>query len=523
MLSLSSACIPESIFDELVAHSGEEENEESEESGFEPESPSFLEPASGTLSLPADQRSTLELHTQGVRAGSTTLLLDGKNLGTLPLGNREGEFDGSLLRLYFGGSLTKGVHALNLYNPGDPLGALSAPVAIEVTASGELVPTVELSNTAFASAMELHQDESAVSGVLSWVEAGSQDPELSWIRSDGAGLWIDSPLRHADLPSYVPSLGSWSRLSTQVVPAAGDDDESLRIVWAKDRSGLAVHHAHVEAETGSFTSSPQTWDAIAFRFVGGEAYRLGSPQFIDDFVVLPIHAPRDTEQPMPGDHALLYAHWPASDQQPGELRRLTAPPGSDMSQLGTLVDLRAPSAGDSSLLVSIDGIWTRRVATEASLGVLNLPLAPTRGIDPLPANTAYIAGANGALGSRTTLVSAGENSMIHFEATYANRAESQGIIGVPLPAQAPSGPPAVSSWGGRTVFALPYGEENLHVVVSDGARGRAYSLPHQCEQVALGRPEIVSDITTPGDPPTPIAVACLRAGALFLGELKAAP
>jgi hypothetical protein len=92
-------------------------------------------------------------------------------------------------------------------------------------------------------------------------------------------------------------------------------------------------------------------------------------------------------------------------------------------------------------------------------------------------------------------------------------------MGAPLPAQAPSGPPAVSCWEGRTIFALPYAGADLHLVVADGARGRAYSLPTQCEQVALGRPAVGGDGDPEGDPSGVIGLACLREGELYLGSI----
>ena len=515
----SSACAPESIFDDEGPGAASETETETGTSFPPPPTPAFVDPASGRLEVRADQREPIELRVRAVFPGQTVLLIDGQSVGTLHPANAIGHLEDNRLTLNLDGALTTGVHGLTLFTPGDGVGPSSSPIAIDVKAG----PARELE---YALGLEVADGVEALAATTAgppsvfWIENGADEPTLA-VAPIGTGetpFDLSAPWR-VPLPGYLIRPEQAPRIAVQ------RDENGLRVAWPVGASADRIDWA---AWTFDDLAVPLASGTALLRtdpaFEPFEYVELGAPFVAADALVVEVVAMKDSEAARPGDRRLARLRWADMEAGPAELHLVADTRGEDLDAVGPLLDLRrvvdeSAAEARADLVTRLSGSWARRLTIDGTTGLIGVDGGEARRhTSTLPFGELQLAAVAGALGSRTSLAVGGSEMVAVFEATFASRSTTD-RLSLPLFPGERRMAPSPALLGGCPIFGVARGSERgIAVFTTDGVTVQLTELATTCDQLVFA-PTAIGNSTDDTDTHR-LPALCLQGARVFLGELR---
>ncbi|MFO0637255.1 MAG: hypothetical protein U0168_30900, partial [Nannocystaceae bacterium] len=300
--------------------------------------PDFLEPAGGELHLDVDRILDVELDVFAT-AGVTRVLLDGRSLGMLSPQGPQGVLADGNLRLYLRGGLVPSRHTLQLSTP-DPVSNEQSEV-VDVFVDPVQIPELRWDDgAALGTADALVVGGSGERGVLALIDRTSAPPQARVLPVAGRG-WDPTAARTLPLPELVAPAPD--------AVAIESDQAQLRVAWLRGDPATAVWVGEL-AWDGAAASANVLALELSPQWLGPyEWASLTTPLWLDGELFAQVHAPRDVEQPRPGDHTIVRERLHA-----GPPARL-ALPTLDHDALVAVLDPLADAGGRDVFALRRDG------------------------------------------------------------------------------------------------------------------------------------------------------------------------
>jgi hypothetical protein len=494
-------------------------------SGEGPGMPSFSEPASGRLSLPATRIDDLVLAVRDVEPGHTELVIDDHGLGPLGEESSVGALEGEALRLPVRGSMISGKHHM-LMRTRSPSGVSDSEIIeVEIIAELEAVPVASATMPTGLDGTRVLALGEGRDALLLVLHAHELDPRLHLVGRGESG-WDLYDERTVAAPGLALAPGE------RVLPVAalryGRTDDDPGRVRVAVRAGVPGTHIELldmawDAATPAVepVASLTASDALAGR--PAEWAELGRPWLAGELLLAELWAPLDVESPRPGDRALVWSRVHDQGQGLDGAQRVAVRPDLvDLDRLGPALDRVSTERGGPTLFtIRADQHQPLVLEPDPTGGVRVRPTVAdgndrTFSFVDLPLATVV-----GAFGARTvagvTTTSSGRMRVALVDDLGQGGSKETSLSDDDLPSfDQITGELAPASVGGLTVFLVPYGPElPVHAIYTAGAAVRVVSLTElRCDSVAVaGNP----------DPGGEVPLACARDGELWLGTLNAMP
>jgi hypothetical protein len=494
----------------LSACGGDSPSPEGEDE-TEPEAlpnPIFIEPAQGTASLAITRTADVSFLVTGISLGSTTLEIDGRDVGTLAERTRLGWLDSERLHLHMGGGMVPGRHTLQLVAPGLEEPKRSDLVTIDLVPQMAATPSVTASVSTGLRADALVVAGADEHGLLLLLDGDHADV----LEARDAG-WSLEPVRRFELPGLV--RGPLDACLPSVLRIDDDGGDRVRIAWRVDLPGthIDVLEAPLHGDTPGEIVTALDLDP---EIVGVVEYaELGCPLLLPRVVLAELLAAVDTEQPRPGDRALVSATLLGDRLDPGRARRLVFEEPIDVDRPEPVLDLTTPAGLGATLVgARMGGIWPIVVEFDPTSGTAARRSGSDHPIPVLANVDRPLRVVSGAFGSRTIAAldrGSGRLALARIDDS-SRRApvvhELDGFTETP-----PGGNVAGTLVAGTPVFVVPMAEQPTVVVTMRSDAPVVRSLDVQCDAVALPHSRVANEGTSVG-------LACLLHDELHLVTLE---
>lgn len=486
--------------------------------------PAFLNPSIGEFSLPSSQHVPKDITVRAIVLGNTQLLLDGRSVGSMPTGDPLGELTEDRLRLDLRGAMTTGVHTLQLVTraPGGLLYSNELTMRVEQPHTAMPPVTAELDADAIGEGDALVLGGAGRSALLGLVDHGPTPTLRPYLAE--AGGWSSTPAGEILLEGHVPEPMSFApAISALALPPADGEEgpAGVRVAWRRRTADDAIVTRDLALGPEPAADVPRVaLELDAPLLAGAEHVELGRPVLAGDALLVEFTAAADAEIAHPGDRGLAQLRWRPLDARWGPAQRISAADPTDLDATGPVNVLEDTSSGEPQVSVRV-GQRLPGLLTLSPTGAARLTIASDH-LNLYDGEPCVLSTIAGSLGSRTAAIVTRDRGVSLSFFGEGGDLQSDSIAPDPnkMPDAPVTGPPGVGVLVGYTVFLIPYGSAApVQLVFADGFRAYVQALespePLHCQAVALA-PGLA------GNAEAALPLACLHAGELRLGTLRAA-